>query len=354
MNYLPLFSLFGSLFGFLVIGTLYVQKRLTRISIFLCLVITFLGLRSYRDFSTILSIDTMVSNVMQVVLFYLSDFTLIIPVLITYWIKKNHLLKARIRWFEFLPYSLVIFSLLGVFYVNWSDMPFLYEIIYFHLPSILLLSLVCIYGLQLKGLNLKLENYEKLIAIGFVVVSLFQVISKEFSFFNIKQDWGVNASPLFVIQLIIKSSYVFLTSMVLYELLGNPLFKRSKEQAKVIETEPEILNRFKEKQMFLSPEIKVEVAARMLKVPKVVLSKTLSKDGETNFNDYVNDLRIDHFIEKLKANEHLKYSIMGLAESSGFKSKATFNRAFKKRMKITPSEYIKSMDCKMVEEVNEY
>ena len=348
MNYLPLFSLFGSLFGFMVIAALYLQKQITKVSIFLCLVIAFLSLRSYRDFSAIISMETVVSNAMQVVLFYLSDFTLIIPAILAYWIKKNHLENTSFRWYELLPYGIVILSLVGVFFVNWSQRPLLYEIVYFHLQSVLLISLVIIYSFQIRSLRLVLRYDEKVVAFGFLAVTIFQVVSREFALFNVKLGLGFDPSPLFVFQIIVKSGYVFLASIILYELLGQPFFRRNKEQQKVIETEPEILDRFKEKQMFLSPEIKVEVAARMLKVPKVVLSKTLSKDGETNFNDYVNDLRIDHFIEKLKSNEHLKYSIMGLAESSGFKSKATFNRAFKKRMNVTPTEYIKTLEADLV------
>ncbi|MEO9870031.1 helix-turn-helix domain-containing protein [Ekhidna sp.] len=70
----------------------------------------------------------------------------------------------------------------------------------------------------------------------------------------------------------------------------------------------------------------------------IIINETLS----TNFNDLINGFRVKTFKELSHKPETKKYSILGVAQEVGFGSKASFYRAFKKEMGITPSEYLKS------------
>ena len=54
----------------------------------------------------------------------------------------------------------------------------------------------------------------------------------------------------------------------------------------------------------------------------------------------MHQLRIEAFIALAKQPENEKYSIAGLGEKVGFRSKASFYRAFKKETNGTPSEYL--------------
>jgi AraC-like DNA-binding protein len=56
---------------------------------------------------------------------------------------------------------------------------------------------------------------------------------------------------------------------------------------------------------------------------------------------YRNKLRVAHAISLLRDGAHLKTSIEGIAEMSGFKSKSIFYTAFKEEYGTTPSEWIK-------------
>ena len=71
------------------------------------------------------------------------------------------------------------------------------------------------------------------------------------------------------------------------------------------------------------------------------LSWVLNEKVGKNFNEYINELRLDIFQQKAldPANSHL--SILGLAYESGFTSKTVFNNFFKKKMGVTPKQWLK-------------
>lgn len=64
--------------------------------------------------------------------------------------------------------------------------------------------------------------------------------------------------------------------------------------------------------------------------------------------DLLNDFRINEMLEMLDKKMHLDYTLTHLSEMAGFQSKATFNRVFKKKTGVTPSEYITLSENKRV------
>ena len=69
------------------------------------------------------------------------------------------------------------------------------------------------------------------------------------------------------------------------------------------------------------------------------LSAVINQGFGKNFNDYINDYRVDAFIEKLKNGEQEAQTLLSLAYDAGFNSKATFNRAFKKTTGVSPKDW---------------
>jgi YesN/AraC family two-component response regulator len=71
------------------------------------------------------------------------------------------------------------------------------------------------------------------------------------------------------------------------------------------------------------------------------LSETINKHYHDNFNTYINRLRINYIIEKLKNEpEYLNYKISYLAEESGFSSHSSFATIFKTITGIAPTVFI--------------
>lgn len=83
-------------------------------------------------------------------------------------------------------------------------------------------------------------------------------------------------------------------------------------------------------------QFSLENMARELGVNKYMLSRIFSKTFHTNFNQYLNDVRLNYACHRL---ENTGDSITNIYLDSGFDSQRTFNRVFKDRFKISPSEY---------------
>jgi AraC-like DNA-binding protein len=71
------------------------------------------------------------------------------------------------------------------------------------------------------------------------------------------------------------------------------------------------------------------------------LSYIINARLNKNFFDFVNEFRIKEAAAMLRNPEYKDYNIMRIAFEVGFKSKSTFNKAFKKHTRFTPSAYRK-------------
>ena len=89
----------------------------------------------------------------------------------------------------------------------------------------------------------------------------------------------------------------------------------------------------------LDPDINLALLSSKLKVSPEYLSHIINSRLNKNFYDFINHYRIEEFKQLCKAPESKKLTLISLAYDSGFNSKATFNRVFKKEMNLTPSAY---------------
>ena len=67
------------------------------------------------------------------------------------------------------------------------------------------------------------------------------------------------------------------------------------------------------------------------------ISRAINIGAGQNFNDYINQLRLESVINALKL--HDERSILSLAMDAGFNSKSNFNLVFKKHFTMTPNEF---------------
>lgn len=94
-----------------------------------------------------------------------------------------------------------------------------------------------------------------------------------------------------------------------------------------------------EERLFLQSEINLRDLSKHLKTNSSLLSATINQVFGQNFNDYINQLRTEEFIANYYNDANRTYTLVTLAYDSGFNSKATFNRAFKKYKGCSPKEY---------------
>ncbi len=93
---------------------------------------------------------------------------------------------------------------------------------------------------------------------------------------------------------------------------------------------------------YLNPTLTLRLLADNLEIHPNQLSRLLNEKLGKNFNEFINQQRIEHFKHLVvdPANSHI--SLIGLAYESGFNSKTVFNTTFKKEVGMTPKEYQKS------------
>ena len=96
-------------------------------------------------------------------------------------------------------------------------------------------------------------------------------------------------------------------------------------------------------QLYQNPELTLTDVAKKLKTNAAIISKTINQGFGLNFNDFINNYRIEAVKNSFKQGEHKKSTLLGIAFDCGFNSKATFNRAFKKNTGLSPKDFIEKL-----------
>lgn len=96
-----------------------------------------------------------------------------------------------------------------------------------------------------------------------------------------------------------------------------------------------------EEKPFLYGDLSLITLADSLDVNPKVLSFVINEHIDKNFNDYINDWRIEEVKKRLHDKAYNHFKMLSIAFDCGFNSKSTFNLAFKKATGLSPSEYKK-------------
>ena len=97
------------------------------------------------------------------------------------------------------------------------------------------------------------------------------------------------------------------------------------------------------KKPFLDENVSLKSLAELLAVSDKKLSAILNQHMEISFYDYINGYKVEDVIMKMKEPSYNKYTLLAIAFESGFNSKTSFNRIFKKVTGLSPSAYKKQL-----------
>ena len=104
------------------------------------------------------------------------------------------------------------------------------------------------------------------------------------------------------------------------------------------------LNEFESTKGFLKKEVNLNYLAKQFNTNTKYLSEIIKSYKNKNFNQYLNELRIDYLIEQLKTDDKvLNTKLSYLASDFGFNSHSSFSTIFTQYVGKTPSEYIKDL-----------
>ena len=106
------------------------------------------------------------------------------------------------------------------------------------------------------------------------------------------------------------------------------------EQLQVFETEKH----------YLTNQISLHDVAKIVKTNSKYLSKIINSYKNKTFTNYINDLRVDYTIDRIRTDEmYKKYTIKAIAQEAGFTNSGAFLRAFQKKTGLKPSYFIKKV-----------
>jgi AraC-like DNA-binding protein len=120
----------------------------------------------------------------------------------------------------------------------------------------------------------------------------------------------------------------------------NQQIEKKEDEGLLAEWKPKIISLLQNEKIYEDPELSLTQMAKQLKTNPSILSKTINQGFQLNFNDFINNYRIEAVKEKLQAGEQKTQTLLGIAYDCGFNSKATFNRAFKKVTGTSPKEWL--------------
>ncbi len=125
--------------------------------------------------------------------------------------------------------------------------------------------------------------------------------------------------------------------------IGNNIFKERKVIINTVIIRDKLRLLFEEDKVFLNPNCNINFVSKKAHEPPKIVSEFIQENYGLSFNDYVSKLRVEEFKNVLVKNKNTKYDLYGIANKSGFKSRASFYRAFKKFEGITPGEFKKKL-----------
>lgn len=184
--------------------------------------------------------------------------------------------------------------------------------------------------------------------LNLILVVLAVAICTGFIYSSVTQYYSFQTN--FLLTLI----YSFFIYVIAYQALSDdkqvhPEFKLKyqgslgdeKEKEKTIVQLKKVLE---EEKLFLRSDLKQADVASKLNLPAHQLTKLLNSALNQSFFDLINEYRVKHFISLAQDENNKHLSIFGLAQESGFKSKSSFNTAFKKVEGQTPSAFLKNSE----------
>lgn len=103
-----------------------------------------------------------------------------------------------------------------------------------------------------------------------------------------------------------------------------------------------LLHHIEEEKPYLDPNLSLRSLAEQTNIHPNQLSWLINENFEKNFNEFINQYRVETFKQIAKDPKNSHVTLIGLAYDSGFNSKTVFNTYFKKETGLTPKQFLNS------------
>ena len=90
---------------------------------------------------------------------------------------------------------------------------------------------------------------------------------------------------------------------------------------------------------FLNPELRASDVMNQLQITQQELQEALKKQGFSNFNAFINHLRVQEVQSRFEDPGFDHHTIEAIAKDAGFKSRSTFYSVFEATTGVKPAYY---------------
>lgn len=318
--------------------------------------------------------------ILFVITFLLSDsIEFIVGPIIYVYIKslfenQNRLIKRN--WQHFIPGILYIIFISFPFFIsiflddvlfgylnfldNYSDIAFF--LFMWYLLTYLVLSLR-LFGKYKKAMQNNFStlsesdfSWVKNMLMATTMVCLIDMLASVYEFIYGNLSWNsANITLVAVIIMIgylgyygVRQSKILLPEFLLQE-TNNDIRTSKKPKASLTDDTEfknykiRLLKTMQENEIFLDEDLTLNKLAQQIDITDKKLSLLLNQYMNTTFYDFINKYRVASVKEKMVSKDFENLTLLGIAYESGFKSKTSFNRIFKKETGVSPSEYKKRL-----------
>ncbi|WP_026752969.1 AraC family transcriptional regulator [Sediminibacter sp. Hel_I_10] len=290
---------------------------------------------------------------------------------------KNNLFVENTDWFLFDNTLFVTFLFLFFRYYKSGKEKFSSFDYLFFLPNIFYLILEVI-EIQLVKENLFVEIFEvfaELTFVAYLLLILNSVVTDKrkiwftyfaipivilfvFSFINdILKIIGLSELPFYNDQNF--NSYLLLVVAFLFYFVAFKLFNNDKEilpkneirkyknsnlNIKQIEQyKSDLINAMETDKLYLNGKLSIHDVSEKLNIQRQYISEVLNEHMDINFQDFINQYRVEEFVKRLKNDRNNHFTLLAIATDVGFNSKSSFNAIFKKFKGLTPTQFKKTL-----------
>lgn len=175
----------------------------------------------------------------------------------------------------------------------------------------------------------------RLLVVAFCSFYMTGLVLFEFVLREVRDSWSFSLlNALFMLVIV-----SFISINVVYPNTRKVL-PQNKISDKKVNKKLEELNALMANGAYQQQELTIGKLAEQLAIPEHQLRQMINQDlGFSNFSHYLNSYRIPWVCEQLRNSSDEALPILTLALEVGYGSIAPFNRAFKKQMGLTPTQY---------------